>query len=389
MMAFATDPLDSQPDSDAVSLLRPEAHASGVDPDDVRFMRLALALADRGAGQVAPNPKVGAVIVQQGRVVGEGWHQRYGEPHAEVHALAAAGEAARGATAYVSLEPCNHHGKTPPCSEALIAAGVRRVVFATRDPNTKASGGAARLANAGIEVVAGVCEAEALRANAPFFHAVRDPALPFVTLKLATSIDGAIVDATRQRGWITGPEALAAVHGLRAESDAIGIGIGTALADDPLLNVRLAPAPRVAPRRVIFDRRARLPLTSNLVKTARDLPVIVVTDGSQPRRETALAELGVEILVAPKVADGFRALRSAGVRHLLVEGGSVIASDLLDAGLVHHLVIFQAPVILGTGAVPAFAAYPSQGAAVAPRLRVLDRRVYGDDLMTRYAVSGD
>jgi diaminohydroxyphosphoribosylaminopyrimidine deaminase/5-amino-6-(5-phosphoribosylamino)uracil reductase len=210
-----------------------------------------------------------------------------------------------------------------------------------------------------------------------------------VTLKLATSIDGAIVDATRQRGWITGPEALAAVHGLRAESDAIGIGIGTALADDPLLNVRLAPAPRVAPRRVIFDRRARLPLTSNLVKTARDLPVIVVTDGSQPRRETALAELGVEILVAPKVADGFRALRSAGVRHLLVEGGSVIASDLLDAGLVHHLVIFQAPVILGTGAVPAFAAYPSQGAAVAPRLRVLDRRVYGDDLMTRYAVSGD
>jgi diaminohydroxyphosphoribosylaminopyrimidine deaminase/5-amino-6-(5-phosphoribosylamino)uracil reductase len=352
-------------------------------------MRLALALGERGAGQVAPNPKVGAVIVRDGVVVGEGWHQRYGEAHAEAHALAEAGDRARGATAYVSLEPCNHQGKTAPCSEALIAAGVRRVVFATRDPNAVAAGGAARLANAGIEVVAGIGEREALRTNAPFFHAARDAALPFVTLKLATSIDGAIVDATRQRGWITGPEALAAVHQLRAEADAIGIGIGTALADDPLLNVRLAPAPRVAPRRVIFDRRARLPLTSHLVRTAADIPVTVITDGSQPRREAALAEQGVEILVAPLAADAFRALRAAGVRHLLVEGGSVIASDLLDAGLVHHLIIFQAPVILGTGAVPAFAAYPSQGAAVAPRLRVLERRVFGDDLMTRYAVSGD
>lgn len=352
-------------------------------------MRLALALAERGAGQVSPNPKVGAIIVQGNQVVGEGWHTRFGEAHAEVHALAQAGEQAHGATMYVTLEPCNHHGKTPPCTEAIIAAGVRRVVYAVPDPNVEAAGGAARLAAAGIELLPGVCEHEAALLNAPFLHAARGADTPFVTLKLATSIDGAIVDATRQRGWITGPPALEAVHHLRADADAIGIGIGTALADDPLLNVRLAPTPRVAPRRIIFDRRARLPLASQLVRTARDIPVTVITDGSQPTREAALAERGVEVLVAPLVAEAFRTLRQQGVRHLLVEGGSVVASDLLDAGLVHHLIIFQAPVILGTGAVPAFAAYPSQGAAVAPRLRVLERRVYGDDLMTRYAVSGD
>lgn len=389
MPGIATDRSDLPHDSDDALVSAVEAHAPGTSPDDVRFMRRAIALGERGAGQVAPNPKVGAVIVRDGEIVGEGWHQRYGDAHAEVHALAAAGERARGATAYVSLEPCNHHGKTPPCTDALIAAGIARVVCATRDPNAVAAGGAERLREAGIEVVIGVGESAALVANAPFFHAARHVDVPFVTLKLATSIDGAIVDATRQRGWITGPDALAAVHQLRAESDAIGVGIGTALADDPMLNVRLAPAPRVAPRRVIFDRRARLPLGSQLVRSAGELPLTVVTDGSQPRREADLASQGVDILVAPLVADAFRALRQRGVRHLLVEGGSVIASDLLDAGLVHHLIIFQAPVILGTGAVPAFAAYPSQGAAVAPRLRVLERRVYGDDLMTRYAVSGD
>jgi diaminohydroxyphosphoribosylaminopyrimidine deaminase / 5-amino-6-(5-phosphoribosylamino)uracil reductase len=375
--------------SDLLASATSEAHAPGFTPDDVRFMRRALALAEQGAGQVAPNPKVGAVIVRDGAIVGEGFHAHYGEAHAEVHALRIAGELARGATAYVSLEPCNHVGKTPPCTDALIGAGITRVVYATRDPNATAAGGAERLAAAGVIIQGGLLEAEARLRNAPFFHAARGADIPFVTLKLATSIDGAIVDATRKPGWITGPDALNAVHHLRAEADAIGVGIGTALADDPLLTVRLAPAPRVTPRRVIFDRRARLPLGSHLVRTAREIPVTVVTDGSQPTREAALAERGIQVLVAPLVREAFRALRDQGVRHLLVEGGSVIASDLLDAGLVHHLVIFQAPVILGTGAVPAFAAYPSQGAAMAPRLRVLERRVFGDDLMTRYAVSGD
>lgn len=392
-----------------------------VDADDVRFMRRALELAEQGAGQVAPNPKVGAVIVRDGRIVGEGWHQRYGGPHAEVHALQAAGRAARGATAYVSLEPCNHHGQTPPCTEALIEAGVARVVCAVRDPNPKAAGGMERLQAAGIVVHTGVCEEDALLANAAFFHHARwqaqhpephqgqhqeqhhgqhqpqpahaskgaDAALPFVVLKLAVSIDGAIVDASHRRGWLTGPEAHRAVHALRAEADAVAVGIGTALADDPSLTVRLVPAPRIAPLRVVFDRQARLPLDSTLVRTARDVPVRVMTHRASPSRVAALEEAGVTVSEATSARDALLQLGAAGVRHVLVEGGAELGSTLLAAGLVHHLIIFQAPVILGAGAVPAFAAYPSVEAARAPRLRVLERRVFGADLMTRYAVSGD
>ena len=364
-----------------------EAHAS--IPDDVRIMRLAVSLAERGAGWVAPNPKVGAVLVRDGVVVGEGWHQCYGEAHAEVHALRAAGDLARGATAYVSLEPCNHEGKTPPCTSALIAAGVARVVCAVRDPNPKAAGGLEQLAAAGIAVSVGP-EGEAVeRQNAPFFHAVRQAATPFVTLKLATSIDGAIVDASRRRAQLTGAQSMAAVHAMRAEADAVAVGIGTVLADDPGLTVRLAPAPRIAPMRIVFDRGARLPLESQLVRTAREIPVVVVTDGRHPQGEAALAEHGVELLAGPELRTALQQLRQRGIRHLMVEGGAVIASELLAAGLVHQLVIFQAPVILGAGAVSAFGAYPWRGAEMAPRLRVLERRVYGDDLMTRYAVSGD
>ncbi|BAH38513.1 diaminohydroxyphosphoribosylaminopyrimidine deaminase/5-amino-6-(5-phosphoribosylamino)uracil reductase [Gemmatimonas aurantiaca T-27] len=370
-----------------------EAHASTHTVDDVRFMRRAIALAERGAGQVAPNPKVGAVLVRDGQVVGEGWHQQYGGPHAEVHALAAAhavaANAARGATAYVSLEPCNHHGKTPPCTEALIAAGVARVVCATRDPNPKAAGGIERLEAAGIRVTVGVCEHEALVQNAPFFHAARGTDRPFVTLKLAVSIDGAIVDASRQRGWLTGPAAHAAVHALRADADAVAVGIGTALADDPALTVRLVEAPRVAPRRIVFDRQGRLPLDSALVRTAGEIPVSVITHAPRPVAANALADAGVQVLEAAGLADALRTLWAEGVRHLLVEGGAELGSALLHAGLVHHLIIFQAPVILGAGAVSAFATFPAAVADTAPRLRVLERRVFGDDLMTRYAVFGD
>jgi diaminohydroxyphosphoribosylaminopyrimidine deaminase / 5-amino-6-(5-phosphoribosylamino)uracil reductase len=208
-------PSASEPSPFGDPLAHTEAHAPGTTPDDVRFMRQALHLAERGAGQVAPNPLVGAVIVRNGTVVGEGWHQRYGGPHAEVHALHMAGEAARGATAYVSLEPCNHHGQTGPCTEALVAAGITRVVCATRDPNPKAAGGIEQLREAGIEVLVGVCESSALLQNAPFFHSARGASMPFVTLKLALSLDGAIAGASRRRAWLTGPEAQAAVHALR------------------------------------------------------------------------------------------------------------------------------------------------------------------------------
>lgn len=366
-----------------------EAHAPGVSSDDVRFMRRALALAEQGAGQVWPNPKVGCVLVREGLIVGEGWHQRYGEAHAEVQALAAAGDAARGATAYVSLEPCNHQGKTGPCTAALIAAGVAEVVCATRDPNPRAAGGVERLREAGIAVRSGVCEAEARVQNAPFLHQAGGSPLPFVTLKLALSIDGALAGASRRRAWLTGPESQAAVHALRAEVDAVAVGIGTALADDPALTVRLAPPPRVVPRRVVFDRGARLPLSSALVQTAREIPVTVVTDGRAPNQAARLAAAGVDVLVAPTLPAGLEVLRAVGVGHLLVEGGAELASALLEAGLVHHLITFQAPVILGAGAIGAFAAMTGRDADVAPRYRVLERRAYGADLMTRYAVSGD
>ncbi|QJR35255.1 bifunctional diaminohydroxyphosphoribosylaminopyrimidine deaminase/5-amino-6-(5-phosphoribosylamino)uracil reductase RibD [Gemmatimonas groenlandica] len=357
--------------------------------DDVRFMRRALELAERGAGRVSPNPKVGAVIVQQGRIVGEGWHAEYGLAHAEVAALIEAGPRATGATAYVSLEPCNHTGKTGPCSEALIAAGVSRVVFAAHDPNPKAAGGAARLASAGIAVSGGVLEREALDQNAPFFFAARGADRPFVTLKLAVSIDGAIVDASRQPGWLTGEEARAAVHALRAETDAIAVGIGTALADDPALTVRHAASPRRAPLRVVFDRGARLPLDGQLVQSARALPVVDFTDGSCPEAESALRAAGIETVVVASAGEALRHLGTRGVRHLLVEGGAALGSSLLAAGLVDQLVIFQAPVILGAGALSAFAALPAQRAGQAPRLRVVERKALGADLMTVYAVSGD
>jgi diaminohydroxyphosphoribosylaminopyrimidine deaminase/5-amino-6-(5-phosphoribosylamino)uracil reductase len=352
-------------------------------------MRRALELAERGAGRVSPNPKVGAVLVRDGQVVGEGWHAEYGQAHAEVAALRAAGPRASGATAYVSLEPCNHMGKTGPCSEALIAAGVARVVFAAHDPNPKAAGGAARVAAAGIDVVSGVLERAALDQNAPFFFAARGAERPFVTLKLAVSIDGAIVDASREPGWLTGEEARAAVHGLRAESDAIAVGIGTALADDPALTVRYGIPPRRPPLRVLFDRSARLPLHSELARTARALPVLAFTDGSSPEAEAALRTVGVETVAYSTAGDALRHLGTLGVRHLLVEGGATLGSSLLAAGLVDRLVIFQAPVILGAGALSAFAAFPSQRAGQAPRFRVVERKALGADLMTVYAVSGD
>lgn len=383
-------PFGSDPRLPAGETARAEAHAPGDTPDDVRFMRRALELAARGAGQVWPNPKVGCVIVRDGTVVGEGWHQQFGGPHAEVHALREAGDRARGATAYVSLEPCNHHGKTGPCTDALLAAGVARVVCAARDANPNAAGGLERLAAAGVAVESGVCEAEARWQNAPFFHLQQRTPLPFVTLKLAVSIDGAIAGPSRRRAWLTGPESQAAVHALRAEADAVAVGIGTVLADDPELTVRLGAPPRVPPARVVFDREARLPLAGKLVRTAREIPVHVVTGGgAPPERQAALEAAGVQLDAVATLPEALERLRAAGVGHLFVEGGATLASSFLAAGLVHHLIIFQAPVILGAGAMPAFAALPGQDADVAPRLTVLERRVYGPELMTRYAVSGD
>ena len=355
---------------------------------DVAYMRRALSLARRGWGQTAPNPMVGAVVVRGDEIVGEGWHARYGGPHAEAMALEAAGPRARGSTVYVTLEPCAHHGKTPPCADALIAAGVSRVVAAVADPNPVASGGGERLRAAGIEYLAGVSEPEARELNAPFFFALRSDR-PWVTLKLATSIDGAITDHHRSSAWLTGPRARRVVHRLRAGSDAVAVGIGTALADDPMLTVRGRLRPRVAPARVVFDRQARLPLTSKLARTAREVPTIVVAESADSERALSLRDAGVRVLPGATMPDALRQLRSNGISSVLVEGGAGLAAELLSACVVDRLVIFQAPLLLGGGSLNAFSGLPPALVRDAPRLTVLERRTIGDDLMTVYAPGGE
>jgi diaminohydroxyphosphoribosylaminopyrimidine deaminase/5-amino-6-(5-phosphoribosylamino)uracil reductase len=353
-------------------------------PDDGAWMRRALALAERGWGQTAPNPMVGAVVVRDGAVVGEGWHARYGEPHAEVEALRAAGERARGATLYVTLEPCNHFGKTPPCTDAILAAGIRRVVAASADPSPVARGGAERLREAGVDVTLGVEETVARELNAPFFHALASDR-PFVQLKLALSLDGALADHSRQPGWLTGELARREVHRMRAGSDAIAVGIGTVLADDPELTVRHAPPPRVAPTRVVFDTSARLPRTSKLALGAAQVPVLVVCWAPEPAHAAALEHTGIELLHAATSRDALVALRERGVRSLLVEGGATLASALVQEALVDRLVIFRAPLVLGGRALNAFGSVPPTRAGDAPRWRLLRTQRFENDEMSVYA----
>ena len=349
-------------------------------------MRRALTLARRGWGRTAPNPMVGAVVVRGGEVVGEGWHRAWGRPHAEVEALRAAGDAARGATLYVTLEPCAHHGRTPPCTEAVRAAGIARVVAAARDPHPVAAGGGDVLAAAGIAVEYGVEGADAAELNAAFFHAVTRDDRPFVTLKLATSMDGAIAVHTRRPAWLTGREAQRTVHRLRAGHDAVAVGIGTVLADDPALTVRHARAPRVAPARVVFDRRLRMPLDSRLARTAADTPLLVVGAPDAPaEREAGLVARGATVLRADGTSAALAALRAHGVRSLFVEGGAGLAGGLLAGRLVDRLIILQAPLVLGSGALGAFGGVPAATAASAPRWHVVRRRALGPDLMTVYA----
>lgn len=351
-------------------------------------MQRALHLARKGWGRTAPNPMVGALVVRDGVEVGHGAHVAYGAAHAEVVALDAAGDRARGATLYVTLEPCAHHGKTPPCVDAIRAAGVTRVVAATPDPNPTAAHGAERLREAGIDVSFGVCEAEARELNAPFFHAHAPgrPPRPWVTLKLAISLDAAIADRHRSRGWITGERARAEVHRLRAGCGAVGVGIGTVLADDPLLTVREAPEPRRPPLRVVFSRQGRLPLTSRLAQTAHEVPVLVLAGSIDPAYEHALRELGVEVAIASSLDDALGVLDARDVQSLLVEGGAAIAGALLEGRFVDRLVVIQAPVILGQGALPAFGRVPGVPLAAATPLRVVRRDTFQRDTLTEFAL---
>lgn len=320
-------------------------------PADPERMRRAFRLAELGWGRVHPNPLVGAVLVDDaGRVLAEGWHERFGGPHAEVAALARAGTAALGATLYVSLEPCSHHGKTPPCTEAILAAGVRRVIFAARDPDRSARGGADRLRAAGVEVEAGMLEAEARRQNAPFFH-WHERQQPYIALKLALSVDGAMGLPDRPRVLITGESARQEANRLRAGFDAILVGIGTVLADDPQLTVR-AQSVRVPPRRVVLDSDARLPLSSRLLADPAPVLVLAAPDAS-PERVAALQGAGVQVRrVAPggeglEAAGVVAALAEEGIRSVFCEGGARVARTLLGADLVERQYLFIAARRLG------------------------------------------
>jgi diaminohydroxyphosphoribosylaminopyrimidine deaminase/5-amino-6-(5-phosphoribosylamino)uracil reductase len=360
-----------------------------VESHDHGWMRRALELAPRGWGRTSPNPMVGCAIVRDGQLVGEGWHREYGGPHAEVEALRHAGDAARGATAYVTLEPCSHHGKTPPCTDALIAAGVTRVVFAASDPNSKAAGGAEVLRAAGIEVVGGIEERAARDQNAVFFHAHsrEGERRPFIALKLAMSADAKIADRVGGSVWITGDEARAETHRLRAGFDAIAVGIGTVLADDPLLTVRGDVIPRIPPARVVFDHALRLPVESRLVRTAAEAPVMVVAAHDAPaERQAALEAAGVRVLWAEKgLAGVLETLRQAGLRSMFVEGGAAFAGSLLRERVVDRLYLLHAPLFLGPEGLSPFAALESPPIAEAPRWRRVDTQAFGADTLVTLA----
>jgi len=358
---------------------------------DAGHMAHALRLAARGLGNVWPNPAVGCVIIRDGRVVGRGWTQPGGRPHAESGALRQAGPRAEGATAYVTLEPCAHHGQTPPCAEALIAARVARVVTALPDPDPRVCGkGHAMLRIAGIAVSEGVLQAEATRLNAGFLKRITQ-GLPFVTLKLAASLDGRTATGSGESRWITGPEARRNVHALRLAHDAVMVGSGTALADDPDLTIRDMGAVR-QPVRVILDRLLRHSPASRLGRTARDHPVWLLHGPAAPdAARTAWHATGATLIEAPE-ADGrldlsaaLTSLAGKGLTRILSEGGSTVAAALVQAGLVDELALFAAGRLIGSEGHPALGPLALAALAQGPRPNLREVRRTGPDLFSLWS----
>jgi diaminohydroxyphosphoribosylaminopyrimidine deaminase/5-amino-6-(5-phosphoribosylamino)uracil reductase len=362
-----------------------DASASGSvsePPPEQAAMERALRLALRGWGRVAPNPLVGAVVLAGDRVVAEGYHAEYGGPHAEVVALEAAGTRARGATLVVNLEPCAHHGKTPPCTDAIARAGIARVVAAIRDPDPDAQGGAGVLRGRGVTVSIGGLAEAAAALNAPFLFARQQTERPFVALKLATSIDGRIADAAGSSRWVSGEAAREYVQWLRAGFDAIAVGGTTALRDNPQLTVRGAVTPRKPPVRVVFDRRAMLNQTADLVRTAPDVPTWVMASPDAPASSVALLEQsGVRVFRPNSLTDGLHMLREAGIESVLCEGGGALGARLFTDGLVDRLYWVQAPIWLGEAAVAAFPGVPAAPLVAAPRWVPVERRALGPDTL--------
>jgi len=362
--------------------------------NDIRWMARALALAARGRGLTSPNPMVGAVVVRDDVIVAEGFHERAGGPHGEAAALSRAGDHARGATLYVTLEPCNHVGRTPPCVDAIVRAGIRRVVSATRDPNPRVTGGGTdALVAAGIEVTNGVLEREARDLNRVFFTAI-ERQRPHVTMKWAMTLDGKIAAFDRTSRWITGEAARREAHRLRSQSDAIVTGIGTVLADDPALTVRLEqPWPR-EPYRVVLDSRARLPLDAAMLRSgSRGRILVAVGDDAPAPPVAALESVGVTVLQCKSregrvdVSDVCARLHALDVTAVLLEAGSGLGGAFLEAGLVDRVAVFVAPMLLGGARAPG----PTGGTGLtlgdAVRLTDLTTRPLGDDWLLEANVS--
>lgn len=361
-----------------------------MNPKDKRYMALALTLGRRGQGRCWPNPAVGCVVVKDGRIVGRGWTQPGGRPHAETEALKQAGTQAKGATAYVTLEPCSHHGQTPPCAEALIKAGVARVVAAVGDSDGRVSGqGFQMLRDAGIQVDTGVLADEAAQDLQGFFLKT-EQGRPFVTLKLAMTLDGRIATATGESKWITGPEARRAVHMMRARHDAVMVGGGTARADDPSLTVRDLGI-SYQPVRVVVSRRLDLPLMSTLARTAKEVPVWLAHGHDADAELSRTWEgLGAKLLscdlegahVSPTSV--LQALGQEGLTRVFCEGGGGLAASLLTADLVDELIVFAAGVALGAEGYPGIGAMGVERLAAAPRFQLVKQERIGVDLMSTW-----
>jgi len=360
---------------------------------DHRYMLLALALGRRGQGRTWPNPAVGAVVVKDGVIIGRGWTQPGGRPHAEPEALRRAGEAARGATLYVTLEPCSHFGKSPPCVDAVIAAGISRVVSAIEDPNPEVAGkGHAKLRSAGIAVDVGLCAAEAAYDHAGHFRRIRDKR-PHVILKLAVSADDRIGAAGHKPLAITGDAAKTQVHLLRARSDAILVGIGTVLADDPLLTCRLPGMEARSPVRVVLDRALRIPGESRLVYSARATPLWVMSsETAEAAAAMKLGAAGAQVIRVPTdlmkpgldLSAVLRALFEKGISRLMVEGGARVAASFVAAGLVDEIWLLRGPAAVGADGVPALDAMPLAALTQSPAYRVRASETLDRDTLTIY-----
>lgn len=359
---------------------------------DRRFMQLALSLGQRGLGRTWPNPAVGAVVVKDGIIVGRGWTQPGGRPHAEPEALRRAGEAAKGATLYVTLEPCSHFGKSPPCVDAVIAAGIARVVSAIEDPNPEVAGqGHAKLRAAGIQVEVGLCSADAARDHAGHFRRVRD-GRPHVILKLAVSADDKIAAAGHKPVAITGESSRTRVHLLRAQCDAILVGIGTVLADDPLLTCRLPGMAARSPVRVVLDTALRMPADSRLMQSARATPLwLACAETAEAAAATRLGAAAAQVIRMPPcpspgldLAAVLRALSERGVTRLMVEGGSQVASSFMASGLVDEIWLLRGPEPIGADGIAALNALPLAAITQSPAYRVRASETLDTDTLTIY-----